>query len=259
MNAGWIVLAALTIVAIGRGGSRRWWSATVGRRLDSGSADRGDRSEWWRVAADRLARLAAGRPRPWARRSRLADDVAPTLDELARSVAAGSTLAVAIGDLGPPTPSRPFAALIAGALVDHQLGHPLADAVAGIAGRIPSQASRRSPPPEPEPEPALALTVLEVVARHGGSAATTLHRSAAAVRERRAVVAERAAQSAQARMSAQVLTVLPMGFAVWTASTDHRVGRFLFGSLLGAACLGLGLGINLVGWVWMRRIIRGRK
>jgi tight adherence protein B len=257
MKAGWIVLVALTIAAIGRGGSRWWRSTTVGRRFDPGSADRGDRSEWRRVAADLLARLAAGRPRPWARRPHLADDVAPTLDELARSMAAGSTLAVAIGDLGPPTPSRPFAALIAGALVDHQLGRPLADAVAGTAGRIPSQASRRRPPSEPEST--LALTVLEVVARHGGSAATTLHRSASAVRERRAVVAERAAQSAQARLSAQVLTVLPMGFAVWTAATDHRVGRFLFGSLLGAACLGLGLGINLVGWVWMRRIIRGRK
>ena len=48
----------------------------------------------------------------------------------------------------------------------------------------------------------VGVTALEVAARHGGNPAAALDRVAAAVRERRAVVAERAVHSAQARMSA---------------------------------------------------------
>jgi tight adherence protein B len=181
------------------------------------------------------------------RRPVLADDVAPTLHDLARTMAAGSTLASAITEL-PDHATRPFARVVREALVRHTLGTGLGDAVAGLG------AERAGP----SPEAALGLTVVEVTARHGGAAAASLDRAAAAVRERRAVVAERAVHSAQARLSTLVLSALPVVFALWTALTDRRVAGFLVGSALGGACLLLGVSMNLAGWCWMRRIVRGQ-
>jgi tight adherence protein B len=214
---------------------------------------------WWRHRC--LRRLPGHRTRPrapvdlrrlrrvLARRSDPADDVATTLDQIARAVAAGLSLTVAVEQLTPAPAHRPFAALLAPAVVEHRLGLPFADALARTADRLGRD--------DAAPEPALAMTVLEFAARHGGVPAIALDRAAASVRERRAVVAERAVQSAQARMSALVLTLLPLGFAVWTLSTDQRVRTFLAGSPLGWGIIAAGLASNALGWLWMRRLIRG--
>ena len=260
MKGWWIPVAAALIVMVHHAVSRRWWTGRITARL---SPSRTHRRRFHAEAPRWLvARLE--------RRASLADDVAPTLDDLARSTAAGSTLATAIEALGPALPARPFAALIGTSLVDHRLGVSLGDALAGVnpglalpqRRPVRRRPPRRRPPrrrhPPPLPEPALGLAVLELAARHGGTTAASLDRAASAVRERRSVIAERAVQSAQARLSALVLTLLPIGFAVWTASTDQRVARFLAGSPIGWACLGVGLTLNLAGWAWMRLIIRGR-
>ncbi len=252
MKGWWIPVAAVLGIVVHHVATRLWWTGRITARL-SPPTPRGRRL-LVRVPGQLVARLE--------RRACLADDVAPTLDDLARSTAAGSTLTTAIEGLGPARRARPFAALLGTCLVDHRLGASLGDALAianpGTSLVPPQRRSPRRRPPPPSPEPALGLAVLELAARHGGATAASLDRAASAVRERRAVIAERAVQSAQARLSALVLTLLPIGFAVWTASTDRRVARFLAGSPLGWACLGVGLTLNLAGWAWMRLIIRGR-
>jgi len=251
----WMPVAAVLALLVHHVTSRRWWTGRITARLEPPKPRR--RRDRVKVPHWLVTRLE--------RRTCLADDVAPTLDELARSTAAGSTLATAIETLGPPRSTRPFAALVGSSLVDHRLGAPLGDALATVDPR--HAPSRRRPPRQqlrarrahlPGPEPALGLAVLEMAARHGGATAASLDRAASAVRERRSVIAERAVQSAQARLSALVLTLLPIGFALWTASTDQRVARFLTRSPVGWACLGVGLALNLAGWAWMRHIIRGR-
>ena len=66
----------------------------------------------------------------------------------------------------------------------------------------------------------LAFTVLRSCARFGGPAAAPLERAAATLRARDAVAAEQQAQSAQARLSARVLTLVPI--ALLGAARRHR-------------------------------------
>ncbi len=102
-----------------------------------------------------------------------------------------------------------------------------------------------------------ALAVIRVSSTAGVGAALGLDRTATTLRERRAVAAERHAQSAQARLSAQVLTVLP-GLAVAVMAVVSPTLRTTLIGPVGMICLPIGLGFNLVGWLWMRRILRGQ-
>jgi tight adherence protein B len=192
----------------------------------------------------------------WRRGPAVADDVAPTLDELARAVSSGATLSAAIGALAADESVRPFARRLAIAHRQHELGVALADALDRPGPPHSRRRRARTAAAAADlPEVALGLAVIGVAARHGGRTAANLDRAAAAVRERRAVVGERRAQSAQARLSALVLSVLPLGFGAWSATTDPRILAFLLGTTLGWLCLGVGLALNAAGWWWMRRIV----
>jgi tight adherence protein B len=100
----------------------------------------------------------------------------------------------------------------------------------------------------------LAIGSLIAVAHVGGSGGLALERTADTIRERNEAIAERIAQSAQARLSAVVLSALPAAFAVWSIATDGRVRTFLLRSPLGATCLAGGALLNVVGWLWMKRL-----
>ena len=102
-----------------------------------------------------------------------------------------------------------------------------------------------------------ALAVIRVSSTAGVGAAIGLDRTAATLRERCAVAAERRAQSAQARLSAQVLTVLPGCAVVVMAGASPTLRATLMGPV-GMICLPIGAGLNLMGWLWMRRILRVR-
>lgn len=171
----------------------------------------------------------------------LLDDVAPTLDGLARATAGGQSLLHALQELRAHR-NRPFAALLCERLDEHYWGTPLPEALDAHDA-------------DAQPEVVLALSTLSLLARHGGAVAAALDRAASAVRERRHAVADRHAQSAQARLSSLILSVLPVGFAVWCATTDPRVASFLLRSPVGWACAAGGAALNAGGWVWMRRII----
>lgn len=112
------------------------------------------------------------------------------------------------------------------------------------------------PEPRRNPHLALVMTVLLAVARHGGSAAEPVDRAAATLRGRAADEADRAAQSAQARMSAVVMTLLPIGMLGVMVVTSPSV-RDILSTPLGAGIVVAGAGFNGVGWVWMRHIVNG--
>jgi Flp pilus assembly protein TadB len=75
------------------------------------------------------------------------------------------------------------------------------------------------------------------------------------LRERAAVRAEAAAHAAQARLSARVLTVVPIGFAAWSATASHAFRRAV-ATPAGVTSAALGIVVNLVGWWWMHHIVR---
>lgn len=175
------------------------------------------------------------------RQHRLADDVAPSLDALARSTAAGRSLGQALSEVAHGT--GPFAARLRGAAQQHALGVALPDALASL---------RRD---DSGPEESLALSTLEVLARVGGAVPGALDRAAVAVRDRRAITADRQAGAAQARLSASVISALPLVVAVWAGTGDSQLLGFLLHHPSGRLCLAAATLLNVTGWYWMRRII----
>lgn len=174
---------------------------------------------------------------PTRRRSAGAVEVAAWCDALAREVRAGAALGAALRVVEAPA-GTPLTG------IRHALGRgtPLTETLA-IDVSSPDQQA--------------ALTVLTALAHHGGPAAQPLDQVAATLRRRAADAAERSVHSSQARLSALVMTVLPGAVLLLLLLTSPSV-RNTTGSPLGAVVVGLGLLLNGLGWLWMRRIIVGR-
>ena len=90
----------------------------------------------------------------------------------------------------------------------------------------------------------------------GGRSADALDGLATSLRDRLGVAAEARALSSQARMSAIVVGGAPVAYIVWSAVVDPHALQVLTGTLFGRVCLGLGLGLEVLGGWWMRSIVR---
>ena len=170
------------------------------------------------------------------RRARQAGpDYAALLDAIARQVRSGSSLtSAALDEIGPGTPLS--------AIVDRLTdGHSLVDALAAVVS--------------PDPDSALTVQALLATAHLGGPVAVTLDEAATVLRERAAARAERRAHGSQARLSARVLTVVPVVFALWSALASQRTRDVYLSTAAGAVSAVVGLTLNLAGWQWMKRII----
>ncbi len=196
------------------------------------------------------ARAGAARARPSrsfpARRRRATGsptdlDVAAWCDDLARSVRSGSSLA--------------------GAVRESDTDHPLLEAAVRpitrqIARGKSLSAAVHDSCVEPSTALGLAFTVLRSCAELGGPAASPLERVAATLRDRDAIRQEQLSHSAQARMSARVMTLIPLGMLGLLASTDPNV-RAAVGTAAGLTTVTVGAALNVAGWCWMQRIIGG--
>jgi tight adherence protein B len=101
----------------------------------------------------------------------------------------------------------------------------------------------------------LTATALELASTAGGASAGVLDGVAASLRERIGLEREVAALSSQSRASAVVLVVAPVAFAIAAAMVDHRILQVLVGRPIGWACIGVGLTLDLIGGLWMARMI----
>ena len=110
----------------------------------------------------------------------------------------------------------------------------------------------------PSSDAAFVVHGLQLAVDTGGAMADTLDRVVAVVRERQAWRAERHAQAAQARLSARMLTVLPLVVAVWGVASGPRVRHAYAQSPATWVLTGIGVALNLIGWWWMSRLVRGR-
>jgi Flp pilus assembly protein TadB len=167
--------------------------------------------------------------------------LAALLDDIARRCASGESL------------RNGFVAALARSELQPSFAHAtqLLHGGATIAEALASQAAITA-------DQALAVHVLRLCATQGGNVSVSLDRAAATLRERDALAQERIAQSAQARLSARVLTLLPVGFSVWTLATTPSVRHFVV-TPPGLVCVTLGLVLNLTGWRLMNRIIGARR
>jgi tight adherence protein B len=179
----------------------------------------------------------------WRARRHGVDSLPVVLEDIARAVRSGSSLHQASSDAAAARSDRVRTEL-ADAVARASRGSPLATAFASWSRGHPS------------PDVRLAGAALSLAASAGGAQARAVDGAAATLRERRAVAGEVRAQSAQARLSAVVIGLLPLAFFVWAVVTDGRTAAFLVADPVGWACLVAGIVLDVLGALWMRRILR---
>lgn len=237
------LVAGLLLAPFGRGRSSRR-SARRATRAASGMPS----ADTW-----------AGRRRRMRRRLRrtshvvLPSALAAWADDLARALRHGSTLHAAL------THTIPTDAVIEqrSASLRHWLdrGATVAEACDEWAvdlspGHTPS---RRTVSRDRVELLATMSAVLAAAASLGGAAAAPLDRLAVTMRQRASDDLERSAQSAQAKMSAKVLTSVPLAVLALLLLTDADV-RAVTTSASGGTAVALGLALNAGGAAWMKRI-----
>ena len=191
------------------------------------------------VAGPMLALLAAA-----GRADHLVEDALPdALESMARALRSGASLRQAVEETAGVTPGL--------------LGRDLAVVAAEVVhGRLLAAALDRWGRRRPLPGVRLAVSALALGAETGGAHARAIDGVAATVRSRSAVGREVRALSSQARLSAVVITLAPLGFSALAAASDERTAGFLLRTPLGLFCLVAGLALDAVAALWMLRLSR---
>ena len=166
--------------------------------------------------------------------------VPEVLDAVARGLRSGASLIQALEEASRE--EGPLAGELALVVAEAQRG-------AGVAPALDSWARRR-----PSGPVRLAATALAMGAEAGGATARTVEGVASTVRQRLAVAGETKALTSQARISAQVMALAPLGFCAIGAATDPALARFLFVTPLGWVFLATGAALDLAGAVWMHKL-----
>jgi tight adherence protein B len=104
----------------------------------------------------------------------------------------------------------------------------------------------------------LIVGVLDLHRRSGGDLPTVLDSLAETLRERRAAFRDVRALTAQARLSGVILGMLPIGFFGFLLLTSRREMLHAIGTPLGGAALGIGLGLELLAFLWIRYLLEVR-
>jgi tight adherence protein B len=165
------------------------------------------------------------------------------LEAMARALRSGGSMRQAVEEAATATPG-PLAAELRLVSAQAARGAPLVTALEGLGER------------QPLPGVRLAVAALCLGVETGGAQARAVDGVASTLRDRLGVVAEVRALSAQARLSAVIIGLAPVGFGAFAAATDPRTATFVFHTVPGLVLLGLGLALDALGWLWMRRLSR---
>lgn len=164
---------------------------------------------------------------------------------LARSLRAGHSLSVAVRELDAA--HGYLWSDLRSALRRHERGETLHDALAATT----------SPPAPTTRLLARSLTLATRPSLSDQGRLRVLDLAAAVALDRSTVRAERRSQSAQARLSALVLTWVPLVVCGLAATTDEAVRSVLIGTTLGTGCLVAGTMLLVAGHLWIRRLADG--
>lgn len=163
------------------------------------------------------------------------------IDAIARSLRSGGSLHGAVDEAASAS-SGPLRRDLERVVGEIAAGGSIIEALERWAVERPSSGVR------------LTTAALVLGAETGGASAQAIDGVAETLRTNLAVAGEVRALSSQARLSAIVIAVAPIGFAVLAATADRRNATFLLRTRAGVACLCAGLALDLAGGLWMRRL-----
>jgi tight adherence protein B len=193
------------------------------------------------LGVDRILRRRRRKMVARQREEQLADAVAAVAAGLRGGLSLPQSLAYARDETDPPL-TEDLARLV-GRL---DVGIPMAAALREWADELGSEDAR------------LLVGVLDLHRRSGGDLPSVLDGVVATLRDRRAAQREVRALTAQARLSGVILGTLPIGFFGFLLITSREEMLAAVATPLGRTAVATGLGLELVAFVWIRRLLEVR-
>lgn len=166
-----------------------------------------------------------------------------TLNLLATSLRAGYSLLQAVEAVGEEAPD-PTRREFGRAMAEIRLGRPMDDALADIATRMDSTDFEWT------------VLAIEIQREVGGNLAEVLQTTSETMVQRNRLRREMKALTAEGRISAIVLSLLPIGLFLFIFVTNPDYMEPLLSSALGIAVLIGGLVFIGIGIFWMQKIVK---
>lgn len=177
------------------------------------------------------------------RKSRFAAQLPDTLQLLAGSLAAGYSLPQAI-DTVVRESDGPMAAELNRAIVEARLGVPIEDALDTVARRMNSV------------DFAWVVMAVRIQREVGGNLAEVLSTVAATMRERERLRRQVEVLSAEGRLSAVILALLPVLFIVYLVVARPEYLSVLYTTPVGILMIIVGVILLIVGSFWLRKVVK---
>jgi len=164
------------------------------------------------------------------------------LEFISRSMRAEHAFSVAI-ELAYQEYSDPLAGELRRAFEEQNLGQPLEIVLRKLSQRVPSM------------DVQFFVSAVLLQKRTGGNLAELLDKLAQLMRERFKLRARIRAVSAQGLMSGRILSAIPAGVAVMMFLVNPKYARFFIDDPVGHQLIAAGLGLQLVGYLIIRKIV----
>lgn len=186
-----------------------------------------------------LLRVARGR-----RSRQLSEQLPEALDMMARSLRAGHSLSAAFQLVAGEMP-EPISVEFARAYEEQRLGSPLEKAVREMSARAPANGDLK------------IFAVSTVIQKEtGGNLAEILDGIARTVRERYRFFGKLRTLTAEARISALIVSLLPLGMAAFLVFTQPAYMVRLVDNGMGRTILTAGTGAWILGAAWFQQLTR---
>jgi tight adherence protein B len=178
-----------------------------------------------------------------ARRRRFAEDLADTLQLVAGSLRSGFSLAASL-DAASQHAREPMAGEFKRALARTRVGANLEDGLDDVAERMKSQ------------DFSWVTLAIRIQREVGGNLAEILDSTVETIRERFYIKRQVRALSAEGRLSVYILSALPFLVGGWSMLRNTDYARLLWTTSMGVVMLAVGAVLMVLGWFWMRAVVR---
>lgn len=165
------------------------------------------------------------------------------LEFIARSMRAGHAFSVAL-EMAQQEFADPVATEFRRIFEEQNLGQPLEIVLKKLSYRIPSM------------DVQFFVSAVLLQKRTGGNLAELLDKLANLIRERFKMRARIRAVSAQGLMSGRILAAIPMAIGLIMFLMNPQYARFFVADPMGHELIGAALGLQLIGYLIIRKIVR---
>lgn len=219
---------------------------TIGMSVSFGLATLMISRMWF--AAILVAALGAWAPYLWLKRRRnrrmyaFEEGLPEAIDLLGRAIRAGHPLSSGLKMVADET-QEPIAGEFQRTFEEHRFGVPFDDAIQALADRVDIVDVR------------ILVTAILIQREVGGNLAEVLDNLASVIRARFTIRRQLRVYTAQGRMSGYVLAALPIvvGTIIYVLNPDY--GVLMFTHPMGRLFLGTAAVMQIIGYLWIRKII----